>query len=116
MRAPTILLAALLVAAAGDAAAGPAIPRPTLELAGGTTFAVTGEPNDGGASFSVAAVWPVMDRVRFGVQLFADDVGSEITDLLDPNDEIRKVIETKRVLVLKEDVGTEPTFFYFFAT
>jgi molybdopterin-containing oxidoreductase family iron-sulfur binding subunit len=37
-------------------------------------------------------------------------------NLLDPEDEIRKVIETKRVLVLKEDVGTEPTFFYFYAT
>jgi molybdopterin-containing oxidoreductase family iron-sulfur binding subunit len=37
-------------------------------------------------------------------------------NLLDPESEIRKVIETKRVLVLKEDVGTEPTFFYFYAT
>ena len=37
-------------------------------------------------------------------------------NLLDPESEIRKVIETKRVFVLKEDVGTEPTFFYFYAT
>jgi molybdopterin-containing oxidoreductase family iron-sulfur binding subunit len=37
-------------------------------------------------------------------------------NLLDPESEIRKVIETKRVYVLKEDVGTEPTFFYFYAT
>ena len=37
-------------------------------------------------------------------------------NLLDPGSEIRKVIETKRVFVLKEDVGTRPTFFYFYAT
>lgn len=89
MRARPLLLAAALVAAMGaarDAGAWPAVPRPTLELAGGSTFAVTGEPNGGGASFSVAAVWPVLDRVRFGVQAYADDMGSEITDLLDPND------------------------------
>ena len=41
MRAPTILLAAALLvpAVAGDAGAWPAVPRPTIELAGGTTFA-----------------------------------------------------------------------------
>lgn len=89
MRARPLLLAALFVAAAAapaPARAWPAVPRPTLELAGGTTFAVTGEPGGGGASFSAAALWPVMDRVRFGVQAYADDIGSEITELRDPND------------------------------
>jgi Fe-S-cluster-containing dehydrogenase component len=33
----------------------------------------------------------------------------------DPNSEIRKIIETKRVYVLKEDLATLPRFYYFFA-
>jgi Fe-S-cluster-containing dehydrogenase component len=35
-------------------------------------------------------------------------------NLLDPNSEIRWVLEHKRVLVLKEELGTRPRFFYFF--
>jgi len=35
-------------------------------------------------------------------------------NLLDPNSEIRWVLENKRVFVLKEDLGTKPNFFYFF--
>ena len=35
-------------------------------------------------------------------------------NLLDPDSEIRQVLEHKRVFVLKEDVGTQPRFFYFF--
>ncbi|MEZ4459452.1 MAG: 4Fe-4S dicluster domain-containing protein [bacterium] len=35
-------------------------------------------------------------------------------NLLDPNSEIRKVLATKRVFVLKEELGTRPRFFYFF--
>ncbi len=37
-------------------------------------------------------------------------------DLLDPTSEIRQVMETKRVFVFKEDLGTEPQFYYFYAT
>ena len=33
----------------------------------------------------------------------------------DPNSEIRKIIETKRVFVLKEELATLPRFYYFFA-
>ena len=90
MRVRPLFLAALL--AAGAAAATPATParaavsRPDLVLAGGRTFAVTGLPDEGGASFSVAALWPVMERVRFGVQAYADDIGTEIVELTDPND------------------------------
>jgi Fe-S-cluster-containing dehydrogenase component len=36
-------------------------------------------------------------------------------NLLDPESEIRWVIENKRVYVLKEDQGTEPSFYYFFS-
>ncbi len=35
-------------------------------------------------------------------------------NLLDPESEIRWVLENKRVFVLKEDLGTVPSFFYFF--
>ncbi|HEY3380183.1 MAG TPA: 4Fe-4S dicluster domain-containing protein [Vicinamibacterales bacterium] len=37
-------------------------------------------------------------------------------NLLDPDSEIRYIIEHKRVLVLKEDINTVPKFFYFYAT
>jgi molybdopterin-containing oxidoreductase family iron-sulfur binding subunit len=35
-------------------------------------------------------------------------------NLLDPESEIRWVLENKRVYVLKEELGTRPRFFYFF--
>ena len=35
-------------------------------------------------------------------------------NLNDPNSEIRKIIETKRVYVLKEELATLPRFYYFF--
>lgn len=35
-------------------------------------------------------------------------------NVLDPDSEIRWVLENKRVYVLKEDLGTLPSFFYFF--
>ncbi len=35
-------------------------------------------------------------------------------NLLDPKSEIRQIIETKRVFRLKEDLNTQPRFFYFF--
>jgi len=35
-------------------------------------------------------------------------------DLNDPSSEIRKILKEKRVYVLKEELGTEPRFFYFY--
>ena len=35
-------------------------------------------------------------------------------NMLDPKSDIRWVLENKRVYVLKEDLGTKPSFFYFF--
>ena len=37
-------------------------------------------------------------------------------NLLDPESEVRYIIEHKRVLVLKEELNTVPKFFYFYAT
>ncbi len=35
-------------------------------------------------------------------------------NLLDPESEIRYILKTKRVLILKEDLNTQPKFYYFF--
>ncbi|MBT4585230.1 MAG: 4Fe-4S dicluster domain-containing protein [Phycisphaerae bacterium] len=35
-------------------------------------------------------------------------------NLLDPNSEVSQILRTKRIFVLKEDVGTRPRFFYYF--
>jgi molybdopterin-containing oxidoreductase family iron-sulfur binding subunit len=37
-------------------------------------------------------------------------------NLLDPESEISRIIKTKRVFRLKEDLNTQPKFYYFFAT
>jgi Fe-S-cluster-containing dehydrogenase component len=37
-------------------------------------------------------------------------------NLLDPTSEIRQVMETKRVFVFKQDLATQPRFYYFYAT
>jgi len=37
-------------------------------------------------------------------------------NLLDPESEIRRVMETKRVFVFKEELATQPHFYYFYAT
>ena len=37
-------------------------------------------------------------------------------NLLDPDSEIRYIIENKRVFIFKEDLNTQPQFYYFYAT
>jgi molybdopterin-containing oxidoreductase family iron-sulfur binding subunit len=37
-------------------------------------------------------------------------------NLLDPESEIRYILENKRVLILKEELNTQPRFYYFFGT
>jgi len=36
-------------------------------------------------------------------------------NLLDPESEIRFVIENKRVFILKEELNTQPKFYYFYS-
>ena len=36
--------------------------------------------------------------------------------MLDPDSEIRYVLENKRVLLLKQELNTMPKFFYFYGT
>ncbi|MCC6523340.1 MAG: 4Fe-4S dicluster domain-containing protein [Polyangiaceae bacterium] len=53
---------------------------------------------------------------RFPACLEACPTGArKFGDLNDPNGELRKILATKRVYVLKEDLGTIPHFYYFFA-
>jgi len=35
-------------------------------------------------------------------------------NLLDPESEVRYILENKRVLVLKQELNTQPKFYYFF--
>lgn len=90
---PTLRFLAVAAVVAGslapatDALAWPRFVRPDLVLAGGGTFAVSGgEPDGGGLSFSGSALWAVTDRLRFGVQGYADDLGSTAVELVDRND------------------------------
>lgn len=60
-----------------------------------------------------------LHRVRNGRNpacLEACPVGArKFGNLLDPNSEIRHILETKRIYVFKEELGTLPRFFYFFS-
>ncbi len=84
-----MLVSILLVAALGAAAARPAHAGavPVFSFAAGTTLGADSSPAGGGASLTLSPMWPVSDRVRFGVSLFADDIGSDLGDLFDPNDQ-----------------------------
>ncbi len=54
-------------------------------------------------------------RGRLPACLEACPTGARVFgNLLDPHSEIRWVLENKRVFVLKEELGTNPRFFYFF--
>ncbi len=54
-------------------------------------------------------------RGRLPACLEACPTGARVFgNLLDPDSEIRWVLENKRVFVLKEELGTNPRFFYFF--
>ncbi|MBI5170311.1 MAG: hypothetical protein HZA61_12555 [Candidatus Eisenbacteria bacterium] len=76
-------LAALFLAAPAGAARW--IPT-DLVLDAGASFATTGDPNGGGASLRAVPLWRVTDRVSFGVEIFADDIGTEARDMIDAND------------------------------
>jgi len=85
MRRPAWLLA-LVVAAVLAIAPRAARCAPDVLLDVGGTFGVLGDVGDGGFSLSLAAMWPFGDRYAFGIVGMADDMGSEIGPLLDPND------------------------------
>jgi hypothetical protein len=53
----------------------------------GHTFAVDGEPNNGGVSLGLSFLWPIEDRIRVGVMGVGDELGEATTRLLGPNGE-----------------------------
>jgi len=59
-----------------------------------------------------------INRVRKGLNPACHDIcptGSrKFGNLLDPKSVIRTIIDTKRIYILKEEVGTDPSFYYFF--
>jgi hypothetical protein len=83
MRVRTLLVAALIAALASHAAPAGAGARPELVAGVGGTTAVEGDPSDGGASLSLAALWPLESHFRFGLMGFADDLGERKGRLLD---------------------------------
>ncbi len=66
------------------------------------TFCIQRTRNEPGRYPACVEICPVGAR-KFG-------------NLLDPESEIRYCIENKRIFRLKEDLNTQPKFFYFFAT
>lgn len=62
-----------------------ALTRPDLAFTAGSTFGITGDPNGGGLSLSASPLWRLNKQVSFGFSLFADDMGTRVGDLRDPN-------------------------------
>ena len=76
---------ALAVLAAGPARALPSMLPPELVVGAGWTMGVNGEPGTGGAAATVAAQWPFAARWSFGGAFFAQDQGTAVEPLYDPN-------------------------------
>jgi len=72
-------LATLAVTSHGHAAT-------RLELGLGITAASSDGPKQSGAAVTAAMLWDIVPGLDFGVMLFADDLGSRIGRLRDPND------------------------------
>ena len=74
-----VLVAALLATSPARAGTSDA------SISAGTTFRVNGHPGSGGAAVSLAMLWPFEERWAFGLVGHADDMGTERTELFDPN-------------------------------
>ncbi|HNH46610.1 MAG TPA: hypothetical protein PKY30_06210, partial [Myxococcota bacterium] len=69
---------------------------------------------DGSGARSCRYPYPCTRR-RLPACLEACPTGARVFgNMLDPQSDIRKVLENRRVFVLKEELGTRPRFFYFF--
>ena len=76
---------ALAACAVGRARALPSIMPPELVVGAGWTMGVDGEPGTGGAAGTIAAQWPFAARWSFGGSIFAQDMGTQVSELHDPN-------------------------------
>ena len=93
-RAVPLVAAVWIFASASAAHAFPrliprSIQRPEVAIELGRSFLVEspvdGTFDQGGFSSALAVLWPVDDRMRFGVSLFADDAGTKSIELVDPS-------------------------------
>ena len=75
-RLPALAVAVLATVAIARPAAAAAWPN--LEIGAGGTFAVSGEPGDGGFSLALAGMWPVEGPLAFGITAFGDDMGTTL--------------------------------------
>jgi len=82
MRAPGLWAAALAILALTSH--GHAATR--YELGFGVTAASSDGPKVSGTALTAAALWEVLPGFEFGLMLFADDLGSRLGRLRDPND------------------------------
>ncbi len=79
------LAAIFAVALACTAAPAAAVELPELTFSAGTSVGVNGAPGSGGATAALALMWPFENRFAFGGVLYADDLGTGFSDLIDPN-------------------------------
>ncbi|OGF14463.1 MAG: hypothetical protein A2W00_00035 [Candidatus Eisenbacteria bacterium RBG_16_71_46] len=87
MRARTSLSILGLVVITGLAVPARAGNLPRIDASLGRTVGVLGAIDGGGISASLSALWPVEEGpLSAGAMLFADDLGSELGRLRDPND------------------------------
>lgn len=86
MRARARFAAACLAIGLGLCAPAGAGAAPTVLADVGRTLGILGGIDEGGFSLGLSALWPIDERLRFGVVGFADDLGAKIGRLRDPND------------------------------
>jgi hypothetical protein len=83
--ARSLARAALVLAATLVVAPAHAFDMPEVAFSAGSTVGVNGTPGTGGATASLALMWPVERRFAFGGVLYTDDLGTGFEDLVDPN-------------------------------
>jgi hypothetical protein len=81
--APAVPAAPVTAAAPAPGPSGTGAPEVLLSV--GSTFGVNGVPGTGGATVTAGLVWPFEHRFAFGGTLFADDLGTSLEELKDPN-------------------------------
>ncbi len=80
------ILPAAILAVLCAAEPARALPMPQFVASAGHTAAVSGEPSGSGVAIGAAFLWPLDGAFAFGFEGFADDLGTQIGRLRDPND------------------------------
>jgi hypothetical protein len=83
MRGRSLLGAALIAVLVSRTTPAVATARPELVIGAGAATAVEGDPADGGASLSLALLWPLESHFRLGLMGFGEDLGERFGRLRD---------------------------------